>query len=133
MPSEPLWLTPDDLEAINRREVEETGETHFTRDRGLLESAAAKPINRWLYGDTNVVRLAVALLHGIAQNHCFEQGNKRTAATAALLFLDFNGYEWVAEDDEDLGHWIVALIEGRIGEDELADLMSDHLQPIKPT
>lgn len=73
------------------------------------------------------VRLAVALLHGIARNHCFEQGNKRTAATAALLFLDYNGYEWVKEDTEEFGVMVERLINNEISENELAEWMRPYL------
>lgn len=88
MPAEPRWLSLERLIKINRAEVEATGERHLLRDPGLLESAWAKPRNRHLYqGEADVVRLAVALLDGICQNHCFEQGNKRTAEDDLVAFL----------------------------------------------
>ncbi len=79
MASEPLWLSPDEIEDINRAIVAVTGETFFVRDQGLLESACARPQQHWHYDDQrDVVELAVALLLGVARNHPFEQGNKRT-------------------------------------------------------
>ena len=69
----------------NRLEVEETEETHFLRDRGLLESALARPRNAFAY-EEDIVALAVRLLAGIAQAHAFEQGNKRTAMEALWHF-----------------------------------------------
>ena len=86
----------------NRLEVEATGEHHFVRDLGLLESALARPQNAFAYGEEDIVVLAVRLMAGIAQAHAFEQGNKRTAFVALRLFLHPNGFD-LAIDDSRLG------------------------------
>ena len=89
MPSEPIWLTEAQVVRINERLVEQTGEPHALLQPGLLSSGMARPRNRWSYGEQDVANLAGMLLLGIGMNHPFEQGNKRTAITAAKVFLQF--------------------------------------------
>jgi len=98
LPNEPRWLPIEAVIEHNRLEVEETGERHFLRDQGLLESALARPQNAFAYGEEDVVVLAVRLLAGIAFAHAFEQGNKRTAFEAMWHFLRLNGYDLAIED-----------------------------------
>jgi death-on-curing protein len=91
-PAEPEWFTADQIERLNELLVAQTGESHAVLSRALLEGAVARPRNLWVYeGETDPVVLAVRLLEGIGKNHCFEQGNKRTAFHAAVAFLDLNG------------------------------------------
>jgi death-on-curing protein len=122
LPSEPDWLGAETLIALNAALVAETGEPHFVRDPGLLESALAKPINHWHYGEQEMSVLAVSLLLGIARNHPFGQGNKRTALEAADAFLWLNGYDFVARDGAELADLIVAVITGEAGEEKLVEL-----------
>lgn len=85
--------------------------------------------NRWgLGGERDVVRLATTLLYGVAKNHAFEQGNKRTAAVAALVFLEANGYRWTLEDDEELAEWVLALVRDELSEEAQAELMRPYVQ-----
>jgi death-on-curing protein len=120
-PNEPIWLTADDLIETNKDEVSETGETHLLRDRGLAEMAAHRPQNiYWYERERDVVRLGLHLLMGVAQNHAFEQGNKRTALTAALMFIEANGYALdLGEDTTWLGELVLAVIEHRTDLDQL--------------
>jgi death on curing protein len=67
LPNEPLWLPIEAVVEYNRLEVEATGEHHFVRDLGLLESALARPQNAFAYGEEDIVVLAVRLMAGIAQ------------------------------------------------------------------
>jgi death-on-curing protein len=69
LPNEPRWLPIEAVIQYNRLELEQTGETHFLRDRGLLEGALARPQNAFAYGEEDVTVLAVPLLAGIAQAH----------------------------------------------------------------
>jgi death-on-curing protein len=114
--SEPIWLDAELLIAFNQLTVSETGEPHHLRDRGLLESATARPINHWHYGEHDIVALAVSLLVGVGQNHPFIQGNKRTAFAAMDYFLYLNGYQLVAEDSSDLANLVIDLINGDVSE-----------------
>ena len=120
MPNEPRWLPIEAVIEHNRLEVEETGERHFLRDQGLLESALARPQNAFAYGEEDVVVLAVRLLAGIAFAHAFEQGNKRTAFEAMWHFLRLNGYDLAIEDSALWEVPVIDLIERRSTEGEFA-------------
>jgi death on curing protein len=121
---EPRWLKLSDVINTNREEVEETGEPHLVLDLGLLESACERPKHLWHYGgESDVVRLAVSLLYGIAANHPFQQGNKRTALNCAIQFIELNGYVWTMADSEDLAYWVLRLVEHGVSEDEFAELI----------
>jgi death-on-curing protein len=107
--------------------VADTGEPHGVLKRNELESACARPQNRWHYdGEDNVVALAVSLLAGIIQNHPFEQGNKRTALVGARNFLQNAGYD-IALSDEELGPAILDLVAGHIDEESLVEILEEHL------
>jgi death on curing protein len=93
LPSEARWLLIGAVVETNRILVTTTGERHFLRDPGLLDSVLARPQNAFSYGKEDVVALAVRLLAGISQAHAFEQGNKRTSFVAMTEFLMINGYE----------------------------------------
>ena len=130
MANEPAWLDAEILIEFNERAVSETDEPFHVRDRGLLDSALARPINHWHYGEQDVVALAVALLLGIARNHPFLQGNKRTAFAAADYFLFLNGYDLAIEDSVDLADLIVDAINGDVSEHSLINVFSDHVEPV---
>ena len=109
---EPTWLPLRAVIDANEALVAETGEPFLLRDKGLLESALDKPRNRFLYdGVDDIVDLAAALLFGIAQNHPFLQGNKRTAFASAVMFLELNGYRLSNQYDDRLGQLIVDTLE----------------------
>jgi death-on-curing protein len=111
LPNEPIWLISEQIIGINVRLVQKTGEPHFLRDRGALESAVNRPVNKWHYEDeTDVPILAAQLLLGIGRNHPFEQGNKRTGFASASIFLRLNGYSFVAPDGPLLGEFIDRII-----------------------
>lgn len=103
MPNEPNWLPIEAVIEHNRLEVEATGERHFVRDLGLLESAIAHPRNFFGFGEEDIVVLAVVLMAGIAQAHAFEQGNKRTAFEAMWHFLRINGYDLAIDNSPEVG------------------------------
>jgi death-on-curing protein len=102
-----------------------TGERHFLRDPGLLDSAMARPKNAFAYSEEDIVVLAVRLLAGLAQAHAFEQGNKRTAFVAMTEFLMINGYDLLIEDRERWADEVIALVEHRSTED-------DFVQALRP-
>jgi death on curing protein len=103
---------------INRAVVVITGEPHFLRDRGLLESALARPQNAFAYGEEDIAALAVRLLAGITQARAFAQGNKRTCFVAMVQFLNENGYDLVIEDTAAWADVVVGLVEHRITEED---------------
>jgi death on curing protein len=118
LPNEPNWLPIEAMIEHNRPELEGTSEHHFLRDRGLLESALARPRNFFSYGEEDIVVLAVALLAGIVRAHAFEQGNKRTAFAAMRLFLRANGYDTSFDDTIAWAENIIALVEHRSTEED---------------
>jgi death-on-curing protein len=130
--NEPNWLPLEAVLKINRDAVAATGENYLLRDQALLESALGKPQNHWAYGDEDdVVVLAVQLLDGIAQNHCFEQGNKRTAFIAAVMFLKANGYDLTVPDGETpLGHWIEMLVTKVFTVQDFIEIIKPSIKPI---
>ena len=129
MPSEPFWITTDQVIWTNEKVVAETGEPHRLSDPNLLESAVERPFNRWWLGqEDDLLRIATSLLYGLAKNHPFDQGNKRTATIAALMFLEANGYEWSLPDDGELATWVLDLVGDLLSEEELAERMRPHLR-----
>jgi death-on-curing protein len=118
LPSEPNWLPIEAVIEHNRLELAETGEHHFVRDLGLLESAMARPRNAFAYGEEDIVVLAVTLMAGISRAHAFAQGNKRTAFAAMRLFLRANGYDTAFDDTISWAEEIIALVEHRISDED---------------
>jgi death-on-curing protein len=129
---EPLWLPAHAVIAINESEVAATGENFAVLRHELLESALHRPIHRFAYEDEgDIAALAVSLLTGIAANHPFEQGNKRTAFFAALLFMNINGYRLEAPDNRRTSQLIIDVITGDQPEDALVDLFRSNLIAIE--
>lgn len=95
---EPRWLGPVAILAIHERLLAEHGGMAGVRDPGLLQSALDRPQNAFAYEKPTVFDLAAAYAHGIAKNHPFIDGNKRTAFMAAYTFLAMNGFQLVASE-----------------------------------
>lgn len=123
---EPKWLSIDIALAIHDRQLAEHGGITGVRDSGMLESALARPVNQWAYGEDDPARLAAAYAFGIARNHPFGDGNKRTAWVMARLFLRVNGHE-IRFDPQDAIETVLALAAGTLAEDELADWFRKHI------
>jgi death-on-curing protein len=131
LPNEPIWLPIDAVIEHNRLELAETGEHHFVRDFGLLESALARPRNAFAYGEQDIVVLAVLLMAGIARAHAFEQGNKRAAFAAMRLFLRANGYETAFDDSISWADEIVRLLEHRSTEEDFVRAIRPFVVPVE--
>jgi death-on-curing protein len=123
-----VWLRKDVVLAIHDAQSAEHGGISGVRDMGLLESALARPENLAAYGSPAVCALAAAYAFGIASNHPFGDGNKRTAFVAAELFLDLNGQVLIA-DDADCVISILRLAAGDLTEDALADWIRANVRP----
>ena len=100
MNAEPIWLQREFIIAVHERLISDHGGTSGLRDEGLLESALAKPRHRFHYGAPSLTELAAAYAVGIAKNHAFVDGNKRTAFVAAVVFLERNGVHFNASEAE---------------------------------
>jgi death on curing protein len=123
LPNEPNWLPIEAVIEHNRLELAATGEPHFVRDLGLLDSAIARPRNAFAYGEEDIVVLAVALMAGISRAHAFEQGNKRTAFAALRLFLRANGYDTAFDDTIAWADEIIGVVEHRSTEEDFVRLL----------
>lgn len=117
--TEPVWIELDLVHAIHDRQMAEHGGPAGVRDFGALESALARARNRWAYGEEDVCELAASHAFGIARNHPFTDGNKRTAWVLARLFLRLNGVV-IAFDPADAIATVLALAARELDEAALA-------------
>jgi death-on-curing protein len=95
-----VWLSPALILAIHDEQLTEHGGSTGLRDAGLLDSALARPLNRAGYAEPDLAELAACYALGIARNHPFVDGNKRTAFVALEVFLRLNGSVLTAGDAE---------------------------------
>ena len=108
------WIEIDVVLAYHNRQIAEHGGTEGLRDEGLLLSALARPQNLNAYGeDADIADLAASYAFGVAKNHPFLDGNKRTALAAALVFLDWHEIE-VNEPGEELYQAMLDLAEKKL-------------------
>ena len=121
-----VWIATEVALAAHAEQLTEHGGGDGIRDAGRLDSAMARPRNLADYGEPDVADLAAAYAYGIARNHPFVDGNKRTAAVISETFLMLNGQALQATDAE-LVVAFVALAAGELSEDELADWFRQHL------
>ncbi len=128
MGAEPRWLTLDEVLRIQERQIAETGGVVGVKDQGLVDSAVMNPRNLWAYENIDdLVMLTVRTGMAIARNHGFNDGNKRTAATAMGAFLYVNGHRLELEDDLTLGLWIEQCIVQHVTEGQFADFLASHI------
>ena len=123
---EPRWLTRIVLDAIHNDQVREHGGLRGIRDENLLESALARPQQRWhCDSQADPPALAAAYAFGLVTAHPYRDGNKRIGFLAAVTFLGLNGWDFTAPEAEVVAH-IVMLAEGRLTESQLADWMRSY-------
>lgn len=118
--AEPIWLSWRIVESIHLEQILQHGGSRGVRDKGLMESALARPVNKWQYEGADVFALAAAYGFGIAKNHGFEDGNKRTAFVSLYTFLGLNGYDLDAAEPEVVSV-MTAVADGTLPEEGLAD------------
>lgn len=112
--------------AAHAEQLAEHGGGEGVRDRRLLESAMARPQNLAGYGEPDAADLAAAYAFGIARNHPFADGNKRTAAVVSETFLMLNGHR-LGVSDAELVVAFLALAAGEYSEEEMADWFRQRL------
>ena len=120
-----VWIDPSVILAAHDELIAEHGGLAGIRDRGLLESALARPPNRAAYGKADHADLAACYGAGIARNHPFADGNKRTAFVAVELFLALNGWKLTAAD-ADAVIAMLAVAGGTLVEAAFADWIRRH-------
>jgi len=125
---EPVWLEATEILAIHERLLALHGGADGTRDQGLLHAALARPRHRRTYDDAaDIARLAAGYAAGIIRAHPFVDGNKRTGFVAAVLFIELNGYRFVASE-EDAAEIVLALAAGKLDEAEFAGWLGVNLR-----
>jgi death-on-curing protein len=113
---EPKWIEERDTLAIHDRLLALHGGATGLRDRGLLESALARPRQHHAYAGTpHIVDMAALYVAGIVRNHPFVDGNKRTGFVVGVLFLELNGFDFRASE-EDATQAVMALAAGTLDE-----------------
>lgn len=117
---EPVWIETELAWAIHDRQLAEHGGPVGVRDASALESALARPRNQWAYGEADLCRLAAAYAYGVARNHPFVDGNKRTAWVLARLFLALNDAR-IGFAPEEAVRMVLALAGGSLGEAEVGE------------
>ncbi len=123
-----IWIRPDVLLAVHEEQLAEHGGASGTRDAGLFESALARPENLAAYSEPDAQALAASYAVGLAKNHPFVDGNKRTAFVAMELFLALNGWNLLADDAECV-LTMLAVASGTLDEPALAHWLREHTAP----
>src|SRR5215467_3237929 len=113
---QPEWLTTQMVVAIHDEQLAIFGGSAGLRDRALLESALGRPRNKWAYEKSELATLAAAYGYGIARNHPFVDGNKRTALLAIYTFLGINRIDFIVPE-ADAAAMILSLAAGEVSEE----------------
>ena len=124
-----VWLDPSVIHAVHDEQLGEHGGAAGLRDVGLLESALARPMQLAAYGEPDTASLAAAYGFGLAKNHPFVDGNKRTAFVAVELFLALNGWD-LAAGDADCVIAMLHLASGDSSEAQFAAWVRAHSQRV---
>lgn len=121
----PVWVLPELVQAIHQTLLAEHGGLPGVRDKDLLESALARPLQKATNETAaSIFDLAASYSYGLARNHPFVDGNKRIALTVAAVFLELNGYSLDATEAEAVLMY-QQLAAGSLTEEELAAWIRD--------
>lgn len=125
---EPVWIDERDALALHGRLLALHGGAIGVRDRGLLQSALARPRQQLAYGESvNIVSMAAAYTAGIVRNHPFLDGNKRTGFVVGILFLELNDYRFMASE-EDAAQAVMKLAAGELDEEGYASFLRANVK-----
>jgi len=122
-----IWVDPSVALAAHREQLAEHGGGDGIRDAGLFDSAMARPQNLAAYGEPDAASLAASYAFGIARNHPFVDGNKRTAVVVSETFLALNGFALTATDAEVVVAFL-ALAASELSEETLADWFRERVK-----
>lgn len=122
------WIDTAVIHAVHEEQLAEHGGGIGLRDTGMLESALARPLQLAAYGDPDIAALAAAYGFGLAKNHPFVDGNKRTAFVAVELFLELNGWQLNA-DDSACVMVMLSVASSDIDEPTFAEWIRRHVTP----
>ena len=124
---EPIWVDQHTIQMFHDFQIDKHGGSHGMRDKTLLLSALGKPKNLYAYGQGDLFDMAASYAYGIAKNHPFIDGNKRTSFVTAALFLQLNGYRLNADKAEAVV-MTVSLANGEIDEKIYAQWLRDNCE-----
>ena len=124
--TEPRWLDTTIVLDVHGEQLALFGGADGIRDLGLLESALARPVNKFSYGERDLAALAAAYAFGIARNHPFVDGNKRTAFASLMIFLGLNGIDFDVPSEQAAAS-IFGLAAGEVSEETFVRWISDNL------
>jgi death on curing protein len=128
---EPTWLSRVVVDAIHHDQIREHGGLAGVRDENLLESALARPQQKWHYGEgPDIPALAAAYAFGLVRNHPYRDGNERIGFLAMVTFLGLNAYEVTATDAEVVTE-ILALAERSVSEEALTEWIRQHSSKLR--
>lgn len=113
-----VWVEVEDAVAYHNDQIAQHGGLTGIRDRGLLESALSRPQMKAQFGDVDLATLGAAYAYGLARNHPFLDGNKRTALVVMETFLVLNGFE-IAADNVEVVAVMLSVAAGEVSEDDL--------------
>lgn len=124
---EPTWLNRMVVDAVQLDQIREHGGLPGLRDENALESALARPVNRWQYEpSTDAIELAAAYGWGLTTSHPYRDGNKRIGFLAMAIFLALNGLE-VEASDEEVVQLMLSIADHGMSETELATWVRSHV------
>ncbi len=128
----PIWISVGLALAVHRRQLAEHGGAEGVRDQNLLNSALARPIHLFAYRQPRpgIPQLAATLAFGIARNHAFIDGNKRTAAVLCETFLELNDYI-LEVDDAEMFAVFLSVAAGELSEAKLEGWLAQYARPAK--
>lgn len=126
-----IYLTAGEVAAFNREILRRAGQSSaLLRERSLLESAVLRPQNAAYYAGADMITQAALYMVGIALNHPFIDGNKRTGYIAGMTFLQINGYITVnaSPNDAQMGVWLEQLVARQLTFEEFVERLSERLR-----
>jgi death-on-curing protein len=126
---EPVWLKREWVDALHFQQLKRFGGLYGIRDDGAIESALARPLNQWAYGQAeDLAALGAAYGFALSRSHGYSDGNKRIAFMAMAVFVDLNG--WVLEAPEpEVVAIMLGVAAGDRSESDLAAWLREHLKP----
>jgi death on curing protein len=123
--SEPRWLDLNIILDVHAEQLALFGGADGIRDLGILESALARPVNKFAYGETDLATLAAAYAFGLARNHAFVDGNKRASFASIIVFLGLNGIDFDVPSEQATAI-IISLAAGEVSEESLSRWIKDN-------
>ena len=129
--TQPAWIDERDALTLHDRLLALHGGAEGLRDRTLLQSALARPQQHFTYAESpNMFEMAAAYTSGIVRNHPFVDGNKRTGFVVGILFLEVNGFRFIASQ-EDAARAVLDLASGNIDEGSYTAFLRANSSPLK--